>query len=79
MADLGKLQERLHADENLRKQFFDDPVALLAKEGLTLSPEMQQAVVKLAKQAKTERKGVAGESASIKTANGISINIAINF
>jgi hypothetical protein len=39
LVNLEQLQKRLNGDANLRARFFADPVAVLRREGLTLSLE----------------------------------------
>jgi hypothetical protein len=42
MADLGRLEERLNRDAQLRLLFLSDPVGVLQREGIMLSIAQQQ-------------------------------------
>ena len=44
MFHLGQLEDRLNRDPAFRRQFFDDPVGVLTKEGLLLSASQESAL-----------------------------------
>jgi hypothetical protein len=39
MADFGKIQKKFDSDPALCNQFLQDPVGVLAKEGVVLAPQ----------------------------------------
>jgi len=44
MYNLGQFEERLNRDAAFRRQFFEDPVTVLRKEGLMLSPAQESSL-----------------------------------
>ena len=56
MFNLGQLEDRLNRDAAFRRQFLDDPVDVLRKEGLLLSRPQASAL----KEAVTKMKATPG-------------------
>jgi hypothetical protein len=80
MADLGDLQNRLNTDSALRQQFFKDPIDVLKKEGISLSPQMERDLKALVSQTQSPKPPVAGSSIAGPAAGpGIAIEISKNF
>jgi hypothetical protein len=44
MIDFGNIESKLNQDPAYRQAFLRDPVAALAREGISLSPEMQNSL-----------------------------------
>ena len=42
MTDLAQLEDRINKDPRLRQEFFDNPVSVLSREGLTLSTDQER-------------------------------------
>jgi len=77
MANLKELQERLNSDTKFRDDFLVDPVGVLNKEGIILSPEMEEELAKSIKDLTSAPKTTAG--ASVRSEGGISISISKSF
>lgn len=76
--DLADLETRLNSDPAFRQQFLDDPVATLAAQGLTLSPDMQANLKSLVEELKNPPKQVAGSSVAHKgQATDVDVKITI--
>lgn len=77
MTDLHNLQERLNKDASLRKEFLNDPVSVLAKEGLKIPPAQEQAVRDLAAKARSHFAPPGSSVAPSQNAIEIKISIPI--
>ena len=44
MYNLGQLEDRLNRDPAFRREFFNDPVSILRKEGLVMSLSQESAL-----------------------------------
>jgi len=80
MADLADLEKRLNHDHQLRNEFLQDPVVVLKREGLTLSPQQENSLVNAVKQALTSQPAAAGSSVSPQAKNvGVGVVVIVKF
>ncbi len=78
--DLGKLEARLNNDASLRARFFKDPVAVLAEEGLVLTPDMQSNLARMVGETQGKPTKVAGSTLGPSPQEvGIGISIGKSF
>jgi hypothetical protein len=69
MIDLGRFEERLNSDPNLRQEFLRDPVQILRREGVVLSAEQARRLRDAVSKISATRPPVGG--ATIKEKIGI--------
>jgi hypothetical protein len=75
MADFSSVQKRLNEDSQYKAKFLRDPVAAVKEEGVSPTPEMEQALKKFAEQVLAKKDKPAGSSSTAGINGGIAIGI----
>ena len=77
--DFNKIEERLNSDPKLLAEFYDDPVMVMEREGIGMTPQMKKDLRKLVSQLKKPAKEVAGSSVGRKARAKIVIKWTFRF
>ncbi len=75
MADFKSVQQRLNEDAQYKEKFLRDPVAAVKEEGVSPTPDMEQALKKFTQEVNAKKDKPAGGSSTAGINGGISIGI----
>jgi hypothetical protein len=75
VADFSSVQKRLNKDPQYKEKFLRDPVAAVKDQGVTPTPEMEQALKKFTEQVVAKKDKPAGSSSTAGINGGIAIGI----
>jgi hypothetical protein len=76
MVDLQKLEEQLNNDPVFRQQFLADPVGVLRRAGLWLSPAQQETLRQELAGITSQRPYIAGTSANVASRGMVRLRVA---
>jgi hypothetical protein len=76
MVDLAMLEEQLNTDAALRQQFLTDPVSVLRRAGLWLSPAQEFELRKEILQVNSQRPYIPGAAANVAPLGTVRLRVA---